>query len=108
MVVEPVEERIGSHLASDMTSRERRRHPRLPLPARIRVMHASFGSMVVSSRDISDGGVFISNGEQPYPPVGELVQVQALDMPVEAEVLDARIVRVESSGVGLEFCNLGD
>lgn len=91
-----------------MSERERRRHHRLPLPAPIKVMHESFGSMLTYSRDISNSGLFAKNGEHPYPPVGSLVQIQAMDTPVEAEVLHARIVRTTPDGVGLEFCDLDD
>jgi hypothetical protein len=68
-------------------------------------MHPSFGSMLTHSRDISDSGLFINNGEHPYPPAGSLLRVQAVDTPVEAEVLHARIVRVTPEGVGVEFCD---
>ena len=64
--------------------------------------------MVVESVDISNGGLFIKNGDHPYPPAGEVVQVQALETPMEAPVLTARIVRVASNGVGLEFCDRED
>jgi len=91
-----------------MSGSERRKHTRLPLPAHIKVTHSSFGTMVVHSLDISNGGLFIKNGDHPYPSVGGVLQVQDADMPVEAPVLDARIVRVAADGVGLEFCGLED
>ena len=87
-----------------MPEREHRRHARLPLSARVKVTHSAFGATVVRTRDVWNSGLFIEYGEQPYPPLGSLLQVQALDMPVEAEILDARIVRVCVDGVGLEFC----
>jgi PilZ domain len=86
----------------------RRRHNRLPLPASIRVTHWSFGSMVVQALNISNSGMFVKNGDHPYPSVGVVLQVQALDIPIEAPVLDARVVHVASDGVGLEFCDSGD
>lgn len=88
-----------------MPEREHRRHARLPLSARVKVTHPAFGTLVVRTRDVSHSGLFIESGEQPYPPLGSLMQVQALDMPVEAEILCARIVRVCVDGVGLEFCD---
>lgn len=85
------------------TGRNRRRHMRTKLRARIKLRHPSVGEVVVHTGDISDGGVFIHAGDAELPPVGSEVKVQVQDLPVDAPELDARIVRMEHDGIGLEF-----
>jgi hypothetical protein len=82
--------------------RNRRRHLRTKLRARIKLKHAN-GEVIVETGDISDGGVFIEANGVELPPVGTEVKVQVQDLPVEAPELSARIVRMEANGVGLEF-----
>ncbi|WP_164513388.1 PilZ domain-containing protein [Thiosocius teredinicola] len=91
-----------------MGKEERRKHPRLPLSARVTVRDPSFGSMVVNTRDISDCGLFVENGGHPYPALGTVIEVQAMDLPEEAEPLKARIIRTCIDGVGLEFLVAND
>ena len=56
-------------------------------------------------RDMSDGGIFLYTGDQVDLPIGEQVEVQAMDID-NAPVLKARIVRREAEGLALMFVDL--
>ena len=53
--------------------------------------------------DLSDGGVYIQADGQQMPQVGERLQVQVQDLPMEAPLIEAKIVRADAEGIGLEF-----
>jgi len=81
---------------------EKRKHVRTAFSANVRLMHASVGTLDVEMRDLSDGGVFLFTGDRVDLPVGEKVEIQALDVE-DAPVLSAQIVRKELAGIGLMF-----
>lgn len=85
---------------------DRRRHPRILVNTEIRVTHPSFGSVVLMSSDLSDGGLFILSNDMAMPPAGEIVEVQGLAFGDAAPVLKAKIVRVAPTGIAVEFCDL--
>ncbi len=84
-------------------SEDKRRHVRTPIVCRIRIVHPRFGEMMVKTRDISDGGVFVVLDDAPALPVGDIVQGQVQGLVADAPVLDMEVVRVEPTGVGLKF-----
>lgn len=59
--------------------------------------------MTVTSYDVSDSGLLLLVKDVPLPPVGTIVEVQALAFGDEAPVLKAKIVRTTPDGVGLMF-----
>jgi hypothetical protein len=76
------------------------------MSARVKVVHETLGEFVFSTRDISDGGVFIVVEADPFEPVmGDKVQVQVQGLPVQAPVLDMVIVRKTIDGFGLQFAD---
>ncbi|GMQ84121.1 MAG: hypothetical protein BMS9Abin06_0881 [Gammaproteobacteria bacterium] len=81
---------------------EKRKHVRTAFSANVRLMHASVGMLDVEMRDLSDGGVFLFAGDRIDLPVGEKVEIQALDVE-DAPVLFAQIVRQEPAGIALMF-----
>ena len=83
-------------------TQEKRKHVRTAFSARVKLMHPAVGELEVTMRDMSDGGVFLLTGDRSDLPMGERVQIQALDI-AEAPVLDAEIVRCEPTGIGLKF-----
>lgn len=85
--------------------RELRLHPRTPMRCTIRIEHPSVGQMLVQTRDISDGGVFIVTPEQELPPVGSIVIGQVQGMGDAAPILKMEVVREEPIGLGLKFVN---
>jgi c-di-GMP-binding flagellar brake protein YcgR len=89
-----------------MSSKDKRRHIRTPLVCRIKITHDSLGELVVKTRDISDGGVFVVLEPNQVPPVGTHVTGQVQGLMEDAPILEMEVVRVEPSGVGLRFVNI--
>ena len=87
-----------------MSGNERRVHNRTAMSAKVKVTHESLGEFVFSTRDISDGGVFIVIDAEPFEPeIGDRVQVQVQGLPVAAPVLEMVVVRKVNDGYGLQF-----
>ena len=84
-------------------SREKRRYIRTPFACRIKIIHDSIGELLVKTRDISDGGVFVVLEPEQIPPVGTVVAGQVQGLMDNAPVLQMEEVRVEPTGVGLRF-----
>ena len=80
-----------------------RRYERTKMRARIKLMHSSLGEVLVYCADLSDGGLFLLQGDKALPETGETVQLQVQDVPVEAPILTAKIVRRNNEGVGVMF-----
>jgi len=81
---------------------EKRKHVRTEFSANVKLMHATVGELNLKMRDMSDGGVFLFSVDLLDLPLGEVVQIQALDIE-DAPLLNAVIVRRETAGVGLQF-----
>ncbi len=84
-------------------SEKQRQYVRTSLTSSVKLTHPDIGTIEVKTRDISDGGICLFSTNTNLPPVGSLVQVQLLDTPFEAPILDMVIVRVEKNGIGLKF-----
>lgn len=66
------------------------------------VEHASAGAAVFRTGDISDGGVYLQNGEFELN-VGDSVIVQIQDVPFEAPRMRMKVMRSDGNGYGLQF-----
>ncbi len=89
-----------------MVGNDRRVHNRTAMSAKVRVTHEELGEFVFSTRDISDGGVFVVVDTEPFEPaIGDRVQVQVQGLPVPAPVLDMVVVRETNDGFGLQFAD---
>ncbi|MCL7944893.1 PilZ domain-containing protein [Marinobacter sp. ATCH36] len=89
-----------------MVGNDRRIHNRTAMSAKVRVTHEELGEFVFSTRDISDGGVFLVVDTEPFAPsIGDKVQVQVQGLPVPAPVLDMVVVRKTNDGFGLQFAD---
>jgi hypothetical protein len=64
--------------------------------------------MLVQTRDISEGGVFILTPDQDLPPIGSIVSGQVQGMGEQAPILQMEIVREEPLGLGLKFISNTD
>ncbi len=82
---------------------EKRRHERLPLCARIRISHESFGTRIVKTRDISHGGVFLLVDDIAALTAGMVIEGQIQDEYMERPVVKMEVIRLEPTGVGLRF-----
>ncbi|RYZ82182.1 MAG: PilZ domain-containing protein [Moraxellaceae bacterium] len=87
-------------------SKEKRKHIRTPLQCKIKIVHDSVGELIVKTRDISDGGVFVILDANQVPPIGTHVTGQVQGLMDDAPILEMEVVRVEPTGVGLRFVNL--
>ncbi|MDG9929104.1 MULTISPECIES: PilZ domain-containing protein [unclassified Pseudomonas] len=82
----------------------KREHNRTPLKVQLRIDHPVHGRMMVTTRDISESGVFVViDDAQSLLQIGEIVSGQVQGLPVEAPVVQMQVVRFEPSGVGLIF-----
>ncbi len=85
------------------TMNDKRRHERIAFPAEVKIMHPGFGSIIGRTRDMSDGGLFLLVDINPGLEIGARVTVQAQDISGEAPLVEARVVRIEASGVALMY-----
>lgn len=83
---------------------DRREYIRTAMSAKVKVVHETLGEFVFSTRDISDGGVFIVVEGEPFEPkIGDQVTIQVQGLPVPAPVLNMVVVRKTNDGFGLQF-----
>ena len=90
-------------MAKNPTGEERRTDLRTKISAKVKFTHNSVGSVLLESGDISDGGVFVFNGDIQPPPVGEKVTLQMTGLPMEAPIVPMKVVRHTKDGMGLQF-----
>lgn len=82
----------------------KREHSRTPIKVQLRIDHPLHGQMLVTTRDISDSGVFVViDDAQRLLQIGERVSGQVQGLPIEAPVVQMEVVRFEPSGVALIF-----
>lgn len=82
---------------------DKRTHQRTSLTSQLRITHASFGSIVVKTKDISEGGVFIFMENVSLPPEGSVLEGQIDDGVEDRPVVRMEVTRVEPNGIGLKF-----
>lgn len=86
-----------------MSDREQRQYVRTNFSCRLKITHPSIGELIVKTRDISDGGVFVVLEPEQIPPIGTRLVGQVQGLMDDAPVLQLEVVRVEAHGVGLRF-----
>lgn len=89
--------------APNSSEPDNRTDHRTPMKCKVKVSHPSIGDVLVTTRDISDGGVFLLTENIPMPPVGTIVQGQVQGMGEIAPILNMQIIRMEPAGIGLKF-----
>ena len=81
-----------------------RSNVRTPLKVRLRIEHPLHGELILTTRDISECGVYVLMDQaQDKLSIGERVRGQVQGLPMEAPILQLEVVRVEAMGVGLRF-----
>lgn len=81
-----------------------RKTVRTKLRAEVKLSHPDVGELKLHTGDISDGGAYIFSEGNEIPRVGEIVKVQVQGIGGgEAPVVRMRIVRLDKTGMGLEF-----
>lgn len=81
----------------------KRIHPRTALRCKFKIWNGSIGEMMVTTRDISDGGLFLILESPVSLPAGTRCQGQVQGLMADAPVVELEVVRVEPGGVGLKF-----
>ena len=82
---------------------DNRRHPRIPMKARVKITHPSFGEITATTKDISDGGIFLVTEGQEMPPIGTVIEGQVQGLTGDAPILKMEIMRSLPEGIGLRF-----
>ena len=90
-------------VAKPSSGDNRRKDIRSKVSAKVRLMHPSLSEVLLTTYDISDGGIFLYTKELIPPALGELVQVQMTGLPMEAPIITMKIVRRIPKGIGLKF-----
>ncbi len=83
--------------------KNQRIHQRTNLRVKVKIWHDSIGEAVVTTRDISDGGLFLLIEDVRVPPVGSVLKGQVQGLMQDAPIVVMEIVRVEAGGIGLKF-----
>ncbi len=86
-----------------MSENEKRVHPRVKAELSLRISHESFGTRMVTSRDISDSGVHIEIGSAPLLLPGTRIDVQIQGLAGGPQDVEAEVVRIGDGGMGLRF-----
>lgn len=87
-----------------MEDKNNRKTVRTKLRAEVKLSHPDVGDLKLHTGDISDGGAYIFSEGNKIPEVGEVVKVQVQGIGGgEAPIVKMRIVRLDKSGMGLEF-----
>ncbi len=85
---------------------DKREHIRHPLAVEVKISHPDIGELIVKTKNISDGGLFILVEPAEMPPIGEIVQGQVLGEAEDLPIVSMKIVRTESDGLGLQFIEI--
>lgn len=82
---------------------DKRKYPRAPINAIVKICHEDIGEQLFTARDISDGGIFVVDEGRSFPTLGSVVTVQVQGLPIVAPILNMVIVRKGKDGYGLRF-----
>ncbi len=82
-----------------------RRHLRTKVTVQFKLFHPVLGERTVTTRDVSDGGVFLILDNPGVLPVGARITGQVQGLMDDAPVVDLEVVRYEAAGLGLRFVN---
>ena len=87
------------------TGSDRRNSERKASNIRVEIMHPSFGTIIGSTQDISDGGASVKIENQSIPPVGTEVSVRFIKMvgAINQEPVSMKVMHHQSNTVGLMF-----
>ena len=90
---------------TQINTEELRSSPRVSIPLRVSLTMTDNGQIFAVTRDISDGGIFLTLDADVMPEIGDEVNVQVQGLPggQEPPWVKMLVVRSESSGVGLKI-----
>ncbi len=84
---------------------DRRRFARTSTAIRVELTNPAFGTLIGSTRDISDGGAQVQIDNELVPPVGTVVEVlfKRIVGAVNAEPVTMKVMHANKNVVGLMF-----
>ncbi|BCD96924.1 PilZ domain-containing protein [Marinagarivorans cellulosilyticus] len=84
---------------------ERRRFARTSAIIRVELTNPAFGTLIGSTRDISDGGALVMVDNELVPPVGTVVDVvfKKVVGPVNAQPVAMKVMHTHKNTLGLMF-----
>jgi hypothetical protein len=84
---------------------ERRHSERKSTSIRVEIMHPSFGTIIGSTQDISDGGASVKIENHPIPPVGTEVKVRFVKLvgTINEEPVNMKVMHLQRNTIGLMF-----
>jgi hypothetical protein len=82
-----------------------REHSRHPIGVSIKITHESIGELLLETKDISDGGLFVAVNPEKMPPLGTIVEGQVQGMAEDPPIVEMEVVRVTNNGIGLKYIN---
>lgn len=84
--------------------REKRGNYRSNVSVPLKIKHKSFGTISVTSRDVSVGGVYaLLEQAENVADTGNIINVQVLGKLGIQNEINAEVIRVERNGLGLRF-----
>jgi len=86
-----------------MSKPSRRNNERLPIKLTVKVTTETFCTKSVMTKDFSDGGLFILDGELAKLPVDTHLTVQSDEGFEGAPIVKARIAWTNDKGAGIEY-----
>jgi hypothetical protein len=84
---------------------DNRKFERFTLSVEVELTYSGTGKMILNTKDVSTGGVFLHMEGKPIPPLGSELLIK-LTGPVggeEPSTVRVKVVRVTDEGIGLEF-----
>ncbi len=84
---------------------ENRRHERYAMSLEVEVSHVESGKTTLSTKDISDGGIFLYMPNQLRPAIGTVMhlKLRGLLAGEEPPTVKVKVVRTTDEGIGLQF-----
>ncbi|MFT6389778.1 MAG: c-di-GMP-binding flagellar brake protein YcgR [Cellvibrionaceae bacterium] len=84
---------------------DRRRSVRKSASIRVEITHPTFGTIIGSTQDISDGGASVKIENHPIPPMGTEVTVRFIKMvgTVNQEPVSMKVMYLQRNTIGLMF-----
>ncbi|MFT6390092.1 MAG: hypothetical protein ACJAUP_003493 [Cellvibrionaceae bacterium] len=83
-----------------------RQHLRHTISVSLKITHETIDEIIVETKNISDGGLFVVVNPNKMPPMGTIVKGQVQGMVEESPVVEMEVVRVANHGIGLKYINL--
>jgi hypothetical protein len=83
-----------------------RQHSRYPIAVSIKISHESIDEIILETKNVSDGGLFVVVSPDEMPPIGAIVKGQVQGMAEDSPIIEMKIVRQAEDGIGFQYINI--